>query len=778
MRASPVRRAIRGGLKRRWVPTLVIALVLLASTGASVLALGLIVDSSAPFDHAFAAQNGAHAEVIVNSALATPAELAATRKLLEVTATAGPFAEVAISPNQGGYPLGPMTIVGRASPGGPVDDLTLQSGHWATKPGQIVMASDPAPGESIMLPLGSRISVTGGPGSPQLTIVGFANSVTSTAAGWVVPSEIASLTAAGAPTSSQLLYRFASASTAAEVRADVAAVSAALPPGTVAGVQSYLTVKTQETGNVAPFVPFLVAFGLIGLVMSVLIVANVVSGAVVAGYRRIGILKSIGFTPGQVVAAYTGQVLVPAVAGCLGGVVLGNLLAIPLLIKTAQVFGSGRLIVPVSVDVAVPAAMLALVGIAAMAPAARAGRMGAVQAIAAGRAPSQGRGHAAHRFLAKLRLPRPVTVGLAAPFARPTRTAGTLVAILLGATAVTFAVGLSTSLRLVVAGLSHDQALPVQVSLANGNNIGPAGQRAIVAALHAQPGTQHLVAEADDQATMPGLSRQINVTAFGGNATWTGYDIVSGHWYTGPGQADVATGFLTATGTAVGDTVMIGLDGRQIPVRIVGEVFDSANRGIDMITSTQTVAAAGPSQTEPYQYDVGLRPGTSAATYAQALSSRLGASYSAQVNNRQSTVVNLMVAIIGMLTLMLAVVAWLGVLNTIVMHTRERVHDLGVFKAIGMTPPQMITMVICWVAATGLVAGLLAVPIGIGVHRYVLPVMASAADLALPASFLNVYGGLEMAGLALAGVVIAVVGALLPAGWAARIRTATALHAE
>ena len=55
--------------------------------------------------------------------------------------------------------------------------------------------------------------------------------------------------------------------------------------------------------------PFLVAFGVIGLVMSVLIVANVVSGAVVSGYRRIGILKSIGFTPGQVVAAYAGQVV-------------------------------------------------------------------------------------------------------------------------------------------------------------------------------------------------------------------------------------------------------------------------------------------------------------------------------------------------------------------------------------------------------------------------------------------------------------------------------------
>ncbi len=575
-----------------------------------------------------------------------------------------------------------------------------------------------------------------------------------------------------------MLYRFTSAGTTAAVRSDVAAVAAALPRGAVAGVQSYLTVKSQETGNIAPFVPFLVAFGVIGLVMSTLIVANVVSGAVVAGYRRIGVLKSIGFTPGQVIAAYTGQVSVPAIVGCAGGVLLGNLLAIPLLAKTAQVYGAGQLTVPVWVDVAVPLAMLALVGVAALVPAAQAGRMGAVEAIAAGRAPRAGGGFTAHRLLGRLRLPRPVTVGLAAPFARPARTAGTLIAILLGATAVTFAVGLSTSLSMVVVGLSHDQAEPVQVFPNSGNTITAAQQRAITAALRAQPDTRHFVAEADDTGTMAGLSRQINVTAFAGNAAWTGYDMISGHWYNAPGQVDVATGFLTETGKSVGDTVTITIGGRLIPVRIAGEVFDSDNRGMDMITSTQTVAAAGPSQTQPTQYDVGLRAGTSATAYAQSLQAKLGNSYFAQVNSRKSVVIDLMVAIISMLTLMLAVVAALGVLNMVVMTTRERVHDLGVFKAIGMTPRQTIAMVVCWVAGTGLVAGILAVPAGIVVHRVVLPIMASAADLALPPSFLSVYGGLEMAGLAVAGVAIAVLGALLPAGWAAKIRTATALHAE
>ena len=383
-----------------------------------------------------------------------------------------------------------VTLAGRASPGGPVDDLTLTQGRWAARPGQIVLSgSGPSGAQAISVPLGSKLTVTSAPGKPTLTVVGYATSITGTAGGWVVPAQTPALRPPGAPAAAQMLYRFASAGTAAALRSDVAALDRALPAGAVTGTQSYLAAKVQEAGQIAPFVPFLVAFGVIGMVMSVLIVANVVSGAVVAGFRRIGILKSIGFTPAQIVAAYTGQVMVPAIAGGLGGVVLGNLLALPVLGTTASVYAVGGLAVPGWVDAAVLVAMCLLVGVAATAPAARAGRLSAVQAIATGRAPRAGRGYAAHRLLGRLALPRPVTIGLAAPFARPARTVITLAAILLGATTVTLAVGLSSSLNLVVAGLSHDQAEPVQIGIPRGrrprrrDQDGQAGRRRAAARL-------------------------------------------------------------------------------------------------------------------------------------------------------------------------------------------------------------------------------------------------------------------------------------------------------
>jgi putative ABC transport system permease protein len=787
--------AARGGIgRRRWVQTVVIALVLVVATASSVLGLALVADSHAPFDRAFSAQHGAHVVATVDASRTRAAQLAATARLSEVTAAAGPFGEVNVAATDSSAGtleiLPPLTVVGRATPGGPVDDVTLEAGHWPQRPGQIAMEAN---NENFGSGIGDTVTVTGVPGKPRLTVVGLATSVSRTADAWVVPAEIPTLRPPGAPATAEMLYRFRSAGTAAAVSSDTVAMTRALPPGTVVGTQSYLDVRAAQQNDVAVYAPFVIAFALIGLVMSVLIVTNVVSGAVIAGYYRIGILKSIGFTPGQVIAAYTGQVIVPAVVGCVGGVALGNLLSVPLLNKTAGVYGVGRLGVPMWVNVGVPLAMCCLVALAAVLPALRAGRLSAAQALAAGRAPRAGRGYLAHRLFGRLALPRPVTIGLASPFARPARMATTLAAVLLGVTAVTFAVGLVTSLRRAVADINLSRTEQVQVFY---NGPGPFGrqpsgrpqpssappQRVIPAALGSLPATAHYVLEEDNEyVKVSGLVAPIAVTAFDGNAGWLRYTMSSGHWYTGPGQAVVPKRFLTTLHISVGDTVTItGVGGRAIPVRIVGEVFDGHNNSLTMLTDWRTLTAAEPGLTpNPMnaQYDVGLRPGADPTAYVRTLGTKLGSSYGVSVNQRGGGAA-IAIALAGTLTLLLSIAAGLGVLNAVVLDTRERVHDLGVFKAVGMTPRQTVAMVLCSVAGTGLLAGVLAVPAGIVVHRYVLPAMAGAAGLGVPSSLLNVYGAGELVLLALAGLVIALAGALLPAGWAAQSRTASALRTE
>jgi putative ABC transport system permease protein len=782
MRRGPIASAIGGGLTRRRVQTTVIGLVVLASTAAFTVALGFLVDSSGPFDHVFSAQRGADVAATIDASKVTRAGVAVTARLPEVTAAAGPFAEATVVPAIHGKMgeltlLAPLTVAGRASPGGPVDDLTMISDHWAQGPGEIVLAGAQTGSAAPILPVGSTFSVAGVPGAPRLTIVGLASSVTASAGGWVAPDEVALLRSATEPASEEMLYRFRDAANATAIRNDVTTLEAVLPGGAVVATESYLTVRAEDSSNITPFVPFLAAFGLIGIVLSVLIVANVVSGAVLSGYRRIGILKSIGFTPAQVILAYCGQVSVPAVAGCALGVLGGNLLATPLLSKAGSLYGVGALGVPIWVDLLVAASMCALAALAALVPASRAGRLSAVQAMATGRAPRTGRGFAAHRLLGRLPLPRPVTAGLAAPFAHPSRSAATLLAILLGATTVTFAVGLGTSLQMVTRALAH-RSEQVEIDPATQRlTFDGASQRAISLALRSAPAILHSVAEADEEVSVAGVSRSVSLTVFRGDSGWLGYVVVSGRWYSGPGEVDVSSGLLTSTGRAIGDTITLSYDRHPVRARIVGTVLDTANSGASMFTEWPTLSTFD-EPLAPTQYDIELRAGTSEMTYAEELANRVGPKYSVVLNGLHSDVGPLVATLIAILTLLIAGVAALGVLNTVVLQTRERVHDLGVFKAVGMTPRQTIAMIVSWVAGVGLTAGAIGVPAGIELHRYVLPAMAAAAGVALPTNFVNVYGWTEMVLLALAGVVIAVAGALLPAIWAASAATATALRAE
>ena len=68
---SALSRVVRSGVSRRWVQTVVIAVATAAAVTSGVLGVGLLVASNAPFDHAFAAQHGAHLTVLTDPAKAT-----------------------------------------------------------------------------------------------------------------------------------------------------------------------------------------------------------------------------------------------------------------------------------------------------------------------------------------------------------------------------------------------------------------------------------------------------------------------------------------------------------------------------------------------------------------------------------------------------------------------------------------------------------------------------------------------------------------------------------
>ncbi|WP_329567121.1 FtsX-like permease family protein [Kitasatospora sp. NBC_01266] len=782
------RRIRLGRAGRRRVQTIVMTLSVLMAVASAVVAGALMVSASAPFDAAFARQHGAQLTAQIDESGAGPDRIAATGQLPGVTASSGPYQTAQIDPpGPGGLDMQQsQTIVGRTAPTGGVDDLVLRSGRWAREPGEIVLSTDADSVGPDTRP-GSTLKISPAADSPTLTVVGLATSVTDSADGWVVPAEITALRTVGTPGSAQMLYRFRSGATTAELNADRAAVAAALPAGAVTGAQSYLDVKLAADENTDLFVPVMMAFGVLGLLMSVIIIAGVVSGAVGAQVRRIGILKSIGLTPGQVVRTYLAQALVPSGIGAVAGVLLGNLLAMPLMDDAGQLDGGGSPGVAWWIDLAVPGAALAVVALAALLPALRAGRLRTVEALAVGRAPRAGRGQWAQRLAARLPLPRAVTLGLASPFARPVRSAALLAAVLFGTTAATFAIGLTSSASAVTTARQPGRNIPVTVFLALPGAPGspaPSGGTAdpakTLAAIRAQPGTAAAIGQSQGTVTVAGGTGAIQVRLYQGPSGVESFALISGRWFDGPGEVVVPTHFLKTTGHRVGDSITLVDQGVRVPVRIVGEDFDPGNAGLVINTDMATLAAAQPTL-HPDFYDVTLKPGTSLAGYVNGLSAALR-STDAQVEAAQpdhlSPSVVAFDAMAVLLTLMLVSVAGLGVLNSVVLDTRERVRDLGVCKAIGMTPGQTVTQVLTSVAGAGLVGGAIGVPVGLALHDFVIPLVLRAAGSGIPPQVQNVYGIPELALLGLGGVAIAVCGALLPAGWAAKTRTATALRTE
>ncbi|MFJ8332161.1 ABC transporter permease [Streptomyces sp. NPDC094437] len=779
---SALGRVVRSGVARRRVPTVVIVLATMMAVTASVLGAALLVASSAPFDKAFARQHGSHLTAQFDAARTTAAQLTATARTAGVDASSGPFPTASVTPRIKDATVAPLSVVGRTSPVGSVDRISVTEGRWVNGPGEIVLSAD----QGLVNPIGLEFSFPDLPGSPTLKVVGVARSVSRTADGWVTPEQLTALTPDGKPGGYQMLYRFDEAATSAQVDRGRAAVAAAAPKGAMAGSQSWLAIRKVSVRDTSLFVPFLVAFGILGLVMSVLIVGNVVAGTVGTGLRRIGVLKAVGFTPGQVVRAYMSQALLPAAVGAGLGVVAGNLLAVPVLSETSAAYGTAGLGVDWWIDLAVVAGTLGVVALAACGSAGRAGRLRTVDALSVGRTPAPGRGLRATRLIGRLPLPRPVTLGLARPFARPARTASVVAAVVFGAAAVTFATGLATSLSAVVTARDHNAAdVTIGVS---GPQAGPGMNRqarsadpaAVAAAIVSQPGTGRYYATATTQATVPGVAGSTNVVAFTGDASWGGYTMVSGRWLEKAGEAVVPTPFLTATDSEVGDRVTLQVEGRPVTVRIVGEVLDTRNGGMQLYTDAATLRTAAPDLTATSQF-IDVKSGTSVAGYVSSLNAALqplGTTATSEKSESDSDMVVILNSLTALLTLMLVAVAGLGVLNGVVLDTHERIRDLGVSKALGMTPRQTITMVVTSVTLAGLLGGVLGVPIGWALHDAVMPAMGRSAGLKLPDSVIAIYEAPELLLLGLGGLVIAVLGSLLPAGWAARTRTATALRTE
>jgi putative ABC transport system permease protein len=420
----------------------------------------------------------------LNAAKVTPADVARTRHLNGVTAAAGPYPETTVtltlaggtsrSASGGGAVQQPVTVVGRRSSQGPLDDLVcftsppgIDSCGWPRRDDQLEVSSF-APvqlesGGGRLGPVGVRVAVTSLPGRPRLTVVGYAASnIQQDADAWALPAEVRALQRQGAPRQQQMLCTFANASTPSQFNADLSELRNVLPHGAIVSSATLSSAQRFSAASGSQRPPYTVTYAVIAILLTLLTVAIVAVAAVTGSYRRIAALKSIGFTPGEVGAACGMEIGAPAIIGAGIGVVIGASWAVRLINAGPEHI---RVTAPLWVEILTFATVVALVAFAAVIPALRVARLPVVAVLSAGQ--SRSRGSRLAQLPLRLPLPRALAVGASAGAARPAPAVAIASVVALGIAAVVLAVGLDRSMVDLVVGATS----PLNGSVVKGQQL-------------------------------------------------------------------------------------------------------------------------------------------------------------------------------------------------------------------------------------------------------------------------------------------------------------------
>jgi putative ABC transport system permease protein len=779
-------------VRRRRLQSAVMVVMVALASGTITLGLNLLLESRSPYDRAFDAQHGAHLRVHYDSRKVTPAQLASTPATIGAGAAAGPWPSVYLTlqrrESASGESRHQLDLVGRETPQAPAEGLRMASGRWVQAPGEIVVTRTFATASGIGV--GDHLVSLHTADRPALTVVGEAIDIGQTMGGsdyssvqsisraqraWVLPSRVADL-AGGSGLGYEMAYAFRAPPTQADLREDMERLRASLPTSAISGSSNYLTARDAYQADNQFLLVLLFAFGGFALVASLATTINLVLGAVLAGYREIGISKALGFTPLQVVASLVAAMTIPALAGCAIGIPAGAALSLPLVDQAAS-----KLNLPAHGGVSPLAPLLALavilIGVVAAAalPALRAGRMSAVRAIATGGAPRSPRAWRPSGRLQRLRLPRPLSLGAGDAFARPLRGGLTVLAVLIGVTTIVVAFGLRETLIQILPTISRVNG---DVSITREPTV---SDDRVMDVLNGQPATSRVLAARNQAVTIPGLADPVDSVAFRGDAPSVGWSafLVRGRWPgSGAGEVLLRRSVLEQAGLDVGSTFDGVIAGRPVRLHVVGEI-NAIDFGAALDWSTLAITDPG---VEPDRYVVQLRPGRDADAYAAAVKAQepdfLTVEPNRAAQQATSDTINTLNGLMSVLVLVLGLIAAAGVFATMLLHVRERSRDIAILKAIGMGPRQLLAMVMSSAAILGLIGGVIALPLGVSTHHALMTQFARGLGNSLPPFAFDVLHPTTLYPLGAMGLAIALAGAFLPARRAARSRVAEILRSE
>jgi putative ABC transport system permease protein len=685
-----------------------------------------------------------------------------------VTAVAGPYPAAAATLAQGGL-RAPVQLraMGTAMP--QIGRMLVRQGGWLSRkaPAGVVLESSLA--QAIHASEGSMLVIDGLDGnSARVRVAGLADSSDqgfypdqTPGLMWVLPGLLRRVEPVARHTQEEVGLRIADPAATGFV---VQQVVTQLGSQHVVSVGTWQQVE-QSMARRDPLLGLLLAlFGLVALGAAVLAIMNATGGRVLLQLQDLAMLKTLGFTPGQVAGVIVAEHAAIGAAGIAVGLAAERLL-------TAVLLDSGHGVVTAATPVPGPWALLIAVGtelavvLATMLPSWRASRVSPVAAAA----PSLPRGHLSRlaRTALESRLPPAIVLGARGAFVRRLPAALTIGGLAVPMLMITIGLGFWSTLDDV-------QQHPADIGLAAALTVSPG-------ALSSAQAQQLVSADRDVAAVyrcvkvpalLPGETTTITTLGMGTSARPYPFHVAQGRLYRAPGEAVASQGLLDVSHLHVGDFIRMPIGGVPVIFHIVGRIIEPEYGGQVLAYGLDTLSQAGAAA--PPFYDslvlrAGVPPGAARAALLRASANRLDVEEAASPAG-QLDVVRFMIA--GLIAV-LAVIGLTNLFTASLVGIRDHVRDVGVLRAMGLTPWQVRTSLLTRTSVLALVAAAIGSLAGLLVCGRLINLGAQAYGIGAG------IGRPPSAAAVLAAALLAVLGssltAIIPARRAARLPAASAL---
>jgi putative ABC transport system permease protein len=468
-------------------------------------------------------------------------------------------------------------------------------------------------------------------------------------------------------------------------------------------------VKDSMASNDRLLGLLLALFGIMALVAAPCAIANVTAGRVLVQRQDIAMLKALGFTPGQVVRMLLAEQTLLGAAGAALGLAAARILASPEFVRPPD--GTPVSLAPLS------GWWLALIGggtvltvaIATVIPAWRAGRVSPVAAVQ----PSPPRGHLS--LIARLgllvHLPAALVLGARDSLTRRLPAVLTVVGLAIPMVMITIALTCWST----VDSFTRD---PGRIGLAAAVTVsqGGLGEKQTLALIRQDDQVLASYPGAEFDTLLPGVNGTFTARAMG--YSWRPYrfQVVRGHMLHAANEAVAGQGFLDLMHIGVGAWISPTIDGVPVILHIVGRTIEPDNNGdvLDFGLDALSDAGSAPPQ---LVYSLVLKPGVPPAT---ARANLLRASHDrldVRLVTNPASGLGVVRVVVAVAVVLLAVIGLANLLSATAVGLRDHLHEVGVLKAIGLTPRQvMATLVVNTTiltaigVASGMIAGLVIAP--------------------------------------------------------------------